>query len=604
MKYFQKKHIFILISFFLIGNVFAQKDKDNLGTEIVNVVKPYAPSVSDATKIEEVPSLDDAETTKQEKINYSIVSIPVASTFTPNKGTAATIERKPKEILFDNYATLGFGSYASIVGGLFVTHKLSNSELISGMFNHNSSSINIKNTELNSTFSDTKANVNYSNKLDQMNWTANVGFQNQVYNWYGLPTNFGLGLIAENRSKLLENINPKHTFNDFAAQATANFNDNIFQKIELQFNRFWDNYKSTENYFQLKPTFQLDVADNAINLKTNIQYIGTSFERFYHADLNNMLITNFQNQNSYFSISANPNYTMLRDDLTINLGAEFTFLNAITNRANGTDFGNKSSIYIYPKITASYKVVGNLMIAFGGAEGGLNHNSYRNLANQNNFLSPTLSLSPTDTAFDVYVGLRGKLANNLSYNVKASYLNEQNKALFRSNFHFSHLNNTSYENGNSFTVVYDNIKTLRFDGAINSTISEIIDFGVHGGFSSFSNSFQNEVWNLPTLEFDATIDMKLNKKWSAGSKIFFVGERKDQVAVMNPTFSSPPTYSYQTVKLDGFFDVNFNVLYKHNDRLSGFFKANNITNQAYERWLNFRVQQLQLTLGANYKFDF
>ena len=604
MKFIQSKNMLTFLLFFTIAAVFAQKDKDNIGTEVVNVVKPYTPSVSDANKIEEIPTTIDAETTKQEKINYSIISVPVASTFTPNKGTAAAVEKKPKEILFDNYATLGFGSYASIFAGLFVTHKLSNAEMISGNFNHNSSSLNIKNTELNSTFYDTKANVNYSNKLDEMDWNAKIGFQNQVYNWYGLPSNFGLGLNDQNRALLVDNINPKLIFNDFEAKAAANFDGNIFQKLELQFDRFWDNYSSTENHFQLKPTFQLDVADNAINLKTNIQYISSIFERFYQADLSNLLITNFQNQNSYFSMSANPNYTMLRDDLTLNLGAEFTFLNTIANRANGTDFGNKSNIYIYPRITASYKVVGDLMIAFGGAEGGLNHNTYRNLASQNNFLSPTLSLLPTDIAFDIYAGLRGKLANNLSYNVKASYLNEKNKALFRSNFYFSHLNNNNYEHGNSFTVVYDNIKTLRFDGALNSTISETIDFGVHGSFSSFNNSFQNEVWNLPTLEFDANIDVKFNKKWSAGGKVFFVGERKDQIAVIDPTFIMPPTYSFQTVKLEGFFDVNFNVLYKHNERLSGFFRANNITNQAYERWLNYKVQQLQLVLGANYKFDF
>lgn len=582
----------------------AQKDKDNIGTETVNVVKPYTPTISDAFKVAETPVFEDDDTNKKETINYKIVSIPVASTFTPTKGVAAKVEKTTKEILFDNYATLGFGSYSSIVAGIFVTHKLSDNEMVLGVFNHNSSQANIKNTDLNSKFYDTKLNVNYSNKQQDLDWNAALGYQNQVYNWFGLPSSFGVNLSEFDKANLIGNINPSHTFHDFKIAGNANFKANIFEAIGLTFNRFWDNYDSTENQFSMKPVFKLDVSDNAINLKTSIDYIATTFQKFYQANQNNTSINDFQNKNSYFSMSANPNFAILQDDLTVNVGAEFTFLNTVSNRAGGIDFGSKSNIYIYPKINASYKVVGDLMIAYGGAEGGLNHNSYRNLANQNNFLSPTLSLRPTDTQFDIYAGLRGKLADNLGYDIKASYLNEKNKALFRNNFYNSFLNNNSYENGNSFTVVYDDIRTIRFDGSLKTNISDKVDFGVHASFASFSNSFEAAVWNMPTLKVDANVDVKFTEKWSAGSKIFFVGERKDQIAVPDDTLNNIPTFTYQTVILSGFFDANLHINYRHNERITGFFRANNIGNQAYQRWLNFPVQQLQLVLGANYKFDF
>ncbi len=56
----------------------AQKKDDNIGTEVVNVVKPYTPSVSDAFKVKETPTLDDEETSKKENIVYNIFSFPVA----------------------------------------------------------------------------------------------------------------------------------------------------------------------------------------------------------------------------------------------------------------------------------------------------------------------------------------------------------------------------------------------------------------------------------------------------------------------------------------------------------------------------------------------
>jgi hypothetical protein len=60
---------------------FAQKKDENIGTEVVNVVKPYTPTISDAFKVKEIPALEDADNTKKEEIKYNFFSFPVASTF-------------------------------------------------------------------------------------------------------------------------------------------------------------------------------------------------------------------------------------------------------------------------------------------------------------------------------------------------------------------------------------------------------------------------------------------------------------------------------------------------------------------------------------------
>lgn len=51
---------------------FAQKKNENIGSEEVNIVKPYTPTISDASKIQESPSLDDEGNAKKETIKYSI----------------------------------------------------------------------------------------------------------------------------------------------------------------------------------------------------------------------------------------------------------------------------------------------------------------------------------------------------------------------------------------------------------------------------------------------------------------------------------------------------------------------------------------------------
>jgi hypothetical protein len=124
----------------------------------------------------------------------------------------------------------------------------------------------------------------------------------------------------------------------------------------------------------------------------------------------------------------------------------------------------KNKFFIYPKVRVSYKVVGDYMIAYAGAEGELKQNSYRDFTQENPFLSPTLNIAPTDSQYDIYVGLKGKLANNIAYNVRGSYLNEKNKALLKSNNYSETRLNENYGFGNSFQVVYDNLKTIAFFG--------------------------------------------------------------------------------------------------------------------------------------------
>ena len=92
-----------LLSLCLFSQIsFAQKKDENIGTEVVNVVKPYTPTISDAFKVKETPTLDDDDTSKKENIQYNIFSFPVASTFVPSKGKAANVDKEAEEKLFAN----------------------------------------------------------------------------------------------------------------------------------------------------------------------------------------------------------------------------------------------------------------------------------------------------------------------------------------------------------------------------------------------------------------------------------------------------------------------------------------------------------------------
>ena len=581
---FQNK---IIISLLLIAFQFsfAQK-KEQIGTETVNVVKPYTPTISDAFKVKETPALEEEGNAKKETIKYTIFSFPVASTFTPSKGKAEGVEKEKQEHLFKNYATFGIGNYGTFIGELFVNHDLNSTDYVGGMFRHHSSQGGIKNVALDDRFYDTAIDLTYGSNQKEVSWNLDLGYQNQIYNWYGLPANFGTALTPQDKSTLINGINPQQTYNTISLGGKIDFNESILNKMSVKFNHFSDVYGSSENRFYVKPTLQFDIMESAVKTDLIVDYVGGSFKKDYSNANTQPIKYGFTN----FGVA--PSFVMQKEDWTLNIGAAVFY--SLDNQNSNNKF------LVYPKFNASYKVVGDLMIFYAGAEGNLEQNTYMDFVNENPFLSPTLNISPTDKQYDIFAGLKGKLTNNVSYNIKGSYVNERNKALFKSNDYNENAGNQNYAFGNSFQVVYDDMRTLSFYGELKADFSSTVSFGINGTFNSYTNDFQSEAWNLPTVKLNSNINFNITPKWFAGANVFYVGERKDQKLNTDVVYVVQPG----PFTLPSYFDVNANVGFKYSDRLTAFLKANNITNKAYEKWLNYPVQGFQVILGANYKFDF
>lgn len=585
MKINCRNKIIVLLVLFVCQLSFSQvKKNESIGTETVNVVKPYSPTISDAFKVKETPSLDDAGNQPKETIKYSILSVPVASTFTPSKGNAQGVDKSKKERLFNNYATLGVGNYGTLNAELFVTQDLGNNDYLAGMLRHHSSQGGIKDVNLNDEFYDTGLNIGYGQNNRDMSWGVDAGYQNQVYNWYGLPADFGMTLPPATQEDLIRGINPNHSYNTISLGGNAEFNEGIFSKVSARFTHFSDSFSSSENRFYVKPTFKVDVMDQSINTNVIVDHVSGSFKHNYAWDNVEPLkysLTNF---------GIEPSFVVHENDWTLELGAGLFY--ALDSENSGNKF------YIYPKVNASYKLVGDLMIFYTGVNGGLNQNSYADFVTDNPFLSPTLNMRPSSTQYNVFAGLKGKLANNVNYNVTASYLNEKDKALFKSNDYTEDFSNQNYAFGNSFGVVYEDIRTFRFYGELKADFSQNVTFGINGTFNSYSTDNGIEAWNLPSMKLSSTLDVNITKQWYAGFNIFYVGERKDMQSNLNAGVDPVIT------TLKSYFDANAHLGYKYNERLTFFLKLNNIGNQAYERWLNYPVQGFQVLVGGNYKFDF
>jgi hypothetical protein len=205
----------------------------------------------------------------------------------------------------------------------------------------------------------------------------------------------------------------------------------------------------------------------------------------------------------------------LRDDLHINLGAKLYA---------STGDGESMVLSAYPNVSASYQLIDGLLTIFGGVTGGLHQNTYLGILQENPYLSPNFNSVQTDEKYRAYGGVKGKLTSNINYLFKGSYADERNKPLQVLNsirLDESLFISESYELGNSFGVVYDDVKTLTLHGELAIDLSKELTLGGKVDYATYTLKNELEAWNLPNLK--ATLFAAYHKgKWMGTAKLFMV----------------------------------------------------------------------------------
>ena len=574
--------VFFIAILFLTTFTLQAQEEENLGTEVVNIVKPYSPTISDAFKVKEVPVINDSTNMEKKEVQYRIFSVPVASTFTPTKGKATTIEKAKKIKLYDNYATLGVGNYLNVIAELYSNFEISRTDNFGVYFKHNSSQGGIDGLRLDDKFYDTKLEGNYSSRQKDMTYGIKAGVEHQLYNWYGLSS-----FYSEASDEVINGIDSKHSYFSGFAEGLLEVENSYFEKATANIRYLGDSYSSSEFNIKADSDFGFDIQDFPVNIGVNLDYLNGKFDRDY--------LNVSELKYSILNFGVAPSVDYVNEDLAVSVGFEAV-----------VSFDSENSyldIYVYPNVEVSYRLVDEILIAYGGVDGGLQQNTYYDFKEENPFVSPTLLIMPTHQQYYGFAGLKGKLTSTLVYDVKASYGNEKDKALYTIN-HGKLLNPAleGYEYGNSFYVVYADVSTLSVFGELNLELSKNFSIGINGTFNNYDMSKQPEPWNLPTIEASLFSSFNISEKFYGGASLFFVGERKDFFLSENIDWPFGNLYP-EHITLDSYIDANAHLGYRFNQQLSFFIKGSNLFGENYQKWANYPVQGIQVLGGASYKFD-
>lgn len=574
------KNIILLSFVFAGGFLWAQKDTTDIDTQKLIIVTPYSPTVSDAVKIKQKPNLDNEKTElEKKKINYDIYSFPVASTFTPEKGRASGVKRIAQPNLYDSYAALGIGNYTNITAEFYTDLEVGDRQRFTIDLSHLSSQGGVKKIPLKGKdkFFDTQFGMGFKAEADNFYWGAKVGLLHQQYNWYGIMDN----IFSDYE---LKEINPTHNYIGLGLGGNLEMKKGILDKVDLKFQHFRDDFDSAENRIALKPNFRFDVEDNNLNTEFTIDYLNGKFkDRGLAGDKNY----------SHLNLGIYPSYNYDYGDLSFTIGFEGFYSSDLEN--------SNSKFYIHPKLKASYHIAEEFLTAYAGIDGNLKQNSYFEFTQDNPYVAPQLWIAPTHTPFDVFVGGKGMLTDELFYDLRAGYKSVKNQPLFHGIIDDYPMSNSGFTYNNSFMILYQDVKSFYFQPNLEYKMNDDLQLGMSMTFANHSVNkrtdiydFSMKAWNLPSLEARMTGDYKITDQWNVGAALFYVGQRED--------FKLAPDGSRKTLKAKGYVDANLRVNYQLNDQLGFFLKGHNLFNDNYDIWYNYKSQGIQLMIGASYQF--
>ncbi len=539
----------VLFSFYHYSVAIAQED--DIGKEVM-VVRSFEPTIADAPKINLQPTLTDTIRVTP-VFSYNILPVPHNIDFDLEPVSAARMPDEEPATLYSSYIKLGLGSYLTPTGELSLT-SLRNERLSGGIWlKHHSSQGRLTlddDRKAFSQFSDNNMEF-YGKRMGEGNvMSARAGIQSNGFHYYGYDTDFDSVPVKDDIKQRYMLANAR-----FGIKSAHTDSSNFNYDINLNYNFFQDRLDVGEHGFRLRSGFNKYVRGQIIGADIDVDYYSHTFQ-----DTSNII----------FKLS--PWFTKADDEWEIFAGFHAYY----------DLFGDQSKLYFHPKASLQFSLIQDYVIPYVGIDGRLNVNNYHTITKDNPFIIPELMVDNSNRSMDFYGGLKGNFTRDIAFNLSISYAVVDGMHFF--------INDSLSLIGNMFSVVYDDVEVINYSGEIAADISDRFNLLTRVNYHKYSTRKIEKPWHRPSLEMQLHASYKLFDRYKLTADIFYSGERYAQ------TFGDSPGYN----TLPGITDFNIGVEYRHSPVITGFLRANNLTNARYYKWNNYPVQGISLMAGFTY----
>lgn len=556
VPYFHYTFLFLLTSSFA---GFAQtkpeeKQPEPTGgiTEQIEVVRPYMPVLADASKIRRSPDLNSNKPFKA-NLNYSILDKRLELNSDLRQLQAQQIIQPIPEILKNNYAKLGAGSFGTILGEVYLNTGEDEALQAGGYLKH----INQTGKLEKQNISRQQAGIFGKSIQDKITLNGELGYDRLATNFYGFdPDNvlansdpqaqrFGtLGLKGE----LLKNFE-EGSESDYAAKLDAYFLRN--------------NYDAKENSYTLSGFF--NKVWNQFNVGAN-----TSIDFTASKDLSYDISNNLIRINPYLKLQGK-NYKL---SLGVNLVKEF---------------GTESRTNLFPTVIAEFPIVPGYATIFAGYTGDVLKSTLKDFSNENPYLAQNIAIKNAIEKSNIYGGIKGNAGSGFGYKAMVYFKTIEDMPLFTNS-------RSGFER---FEVVYDqgNSKVFGLEGELSVRASETLNLTGKLIMNDFSMSTEEEAWYKPNFRVSSNARLSLNKKFMLDAEFVLNGDANGLVYV-----GQPLTLERKIVTVKSYADLSVGAEYQVKDKVGVFLRANNLFGKEYQRYMYYPSLGLNILGGVNYSF--
>jgi len=533
------------------------------------------------------------EEKSQNPVKYTITDVPAVSDFKTSTIQGQDVTPKFEGTAQNNYLQFGMGNFGKILADANISKTLENKLEVGADF-HFLSTLGLKKEYAwDSKQSSTAigAYLNSYGEKGKFNLNAQYGLDNNRY--YGI---YALEPAAD--------VDLKQRVNQFKVNGYYDFYSNeILNDVRVKSSFLKDHFDAQENQVSILANLSkhaVEIGKSGINLNADL---GVGIEA-----VKSEFAIRDKNSSNFFNTTLDPKVTFRKGDSYLMLGSTFSFLNAKnSNDVIGGEVKNNKT-YWFPQAEFQFAAAKEFKF-YGGVDGGLKLNTYGDLLQMNPFIVSDQFLSPTETKYHFYAGLRGDIDETFKYDFSAGYGKINNIMFFQANNLFDNtytLNRSAYNFANTFSAVYDDGNVSDIKGSVQYFPLENLILDAELKFTKYDLKNYKDIYNVPL--FNASIGAKytmLDKKLLLGFKGIFASDRTTNSfaieGVANPDMMYQSTEN-RNDKVGGYADLNLSAEYKFHKNFSIFAIGNNLLNSNYQTYKGYKVLGAQILGGVKITF--
>ena len=532
----------------------AQNDKGTVKGENFDVVKAYEPVLADALKVDispELPSYEDLAKNKPVFNDYYVPSRLLSLTYEPpalkplpyGEGKGKTKD-KITDDLQHFWLRAGFGNLTTPLVDLSISSGKSNKFTVGADAFYNSSRGKLDYQDFSHL-----GGLAYGKLFVGKNVLGlNTSFTQHKLNYYGYNHADTTLIIIPDSIKQRYN-----TIGVGISIGSALENDaEINYQLGLDYKHFGDIAKATEN--------NINIYGNIAKLLNESFEIEANYYLYY---------TKFK-KNDFTS-----NLTSL------NITPRFTYRTTFGDfTAGASALLNKSKFYAFPYLNLQAHIIPEKLTLYGIWKKDVIENDYIALATTNPFVDNELEFT-NSLRQERNIGIKGTIANTLSFNLKGFQTLTTEQALYTNKF----------TTPDRFSVIYDSLTTatggqlelgVKLSTKLNATLTTI--------YQKYNLTNQTNAWHLPNLKTNLTVEVHPIEKLHITTDFFVLQGIKAQLA------------DGSAANLAAIIDLNLAAKYDIIKNLSVFANINNIIGKQYVQYYNYPNYGLNALGGLILKF--